>query len=132
MTLQASMKTVGVFFMTTLPFIIMRFIGLSVTQNDGVLGRFFFWSPGNLVYELTLMSITFVWGYYLYKAASQPKQNKLFIDFTIVATVLHGVIMGVYAVADSAERWHLIGDVPFLLMSAGLLFFASRKFKYVN
>lgn len=127
MTLQKAMKMVGIFYMTTLPFLVMRLLQLELVSNDGLLGRFFFWDPGNIVYEVVLMGMTFIWGYFLYKASEKPAENGLFVDMTIWATAFHGMAMGVYAIVHANEAWHLAGDVPFLLISACLLYIAKTK-----
>ena len=52
--------------------------------------------------------------------------NLSLIGFTVWSSVLHAAIMAGIAVADSAERGHLVGDVPALLLVAGALAFLTR------
>jgi uncharacterized protein DUF6632 len=41
--------------------------------------------------------------------------------FTVWSSVVHGAIMGVQALSDPAERGHLVGDVPALILVAIIL-----------
>jgi len=43
------------------------------------------------------------------------------IWFTVWSSVVHAAIMGVQAVSDPAERGHLLGDVPALILVAVVL-----------
>ena len=55
-------------------------------------------------------------------AAKDPLGNAIIIDFTIISSVLHGLVMLYYSFALEGEHLHLAGDVPLLFVLA-----AERK-----
>ena len=60
-------------------------------------------------------------GRVLLLASKNPDAHKSLIWFTVWSSVVHGVIMGVQALMDTAERGHLVGDVPALILVAIVL-----------
>lgn len=60
-------------------------------------------------------------GVFLLVAARDPLAHRSLIWFTVWSSVVHALIMAGQAVADSAERGHLLGDVPALLVVAVVL-----------
>ena len=51
----------------------------------------------------------------------KPYAHKSLIWFTIWSSVVHAAIMGIQALNDPAERGHLVGDVPALILFAIIL-----------
>jgi hypothetical protein len=49
-------------------------------------------------------------------ASRDPDAHKSIIWFTVWSSVVHGAIMALQAFGDSAERGHLLGDVPALFL----------------
>ncbi len=60
-------------------------------------------------------------GVFLIIASGNPRAHREIIWFTVWSSVVHGAIMGVQSINDAAERGHLIGDVPALLLVAIIL-----------
>jgi hypothetical protein len=60
-------------------------------------------------------------GVFLLIAARNPYAHKSLIWFTVWSSVVHAAIMGVQALNDPAERGHLVGDVPALILVAIIL-----------
>jgi hypothetical protein len=60
-------------------------------------------------------------GIFLLIASRDPLRHTSLIWFTVWSSVVHAVIMAVQSFADSAERGHLVGDVPALLLVAIVL-----------
>jgi hypothetical protein len=58
---------------------------------------------------------------FLLIASRDPYAHKSIIWFTVWSSVVHGAIMGVQSFTDAAERGHLIGDVPALILVAIIL-----------
>jgi len=58
---------------------------------------------------------------FLMVASRKPLANLSLIWFTVWSSVVHGVIMAVQALMDPMHRGHLWGDVPALLVVAGVL-----------
>jgi hypothetical protein len=58
---------------------------------------------------------------FLLVASRNPAAHTSLIWFTVWSSVVHAVIMAVQALTDGAERGHLLGDVPALLVVAIVL-----------
>ena len=75
------------------------------------------WHGGAGVYYLQMIAGVYgVLGIFLILAARNPAAHRSLISFTIWSSLVHAVIMGVQATLDTAERGHLVGDVPALLL----------------
>jgi hypothetical protein len=84
------------------------------------------WHGGEGTYYLQMIcGIYAVLGIFLIAAARNPAENRSLISFTIWSSVVHAAIMALQAIADSREYGHLAGDVPALLLVAGVLWFLS-------
>jgi hypothetical protein len=86
------------------------------------------WHGGQGTYYLQMIcGIYAVLGIFLIAAARDPAANRSLIAFTIWSSVVHALIMAVQALSDPQEHGHLVGDVPALLVAAGILWFLSPK-----
>jgi len=84
------------------------------------------WHGGEGFYYLQMIcGVYAVLGLFLIAAARNPSENRSLISFTVWSSVVHAVIMGGQAVTDGHEIGHLVGDVPALLLVAGVLWFLS-------
>tara|TARA_R110001592_G_scaffold240929_2_gene501238 strand:- start:61850 stop:62242 length:393 start_codon:yes stop_codon:yes gene_type:complete len=78
--------------------------------------------PSMLKAMYLALSICLVWG------ARDPLKNAIIIDYVIVSSLLHGLVMLYYALVLDWERAHLWGDVPMLLVIAiALTFYHPRR-----
>src|SRR5262245_41333712 len=84
------------------------------------------WHGGHGQYYLQMIcGIYAVLGVFLIAAARNPSENRSLISFTIWSSIVHAAIMAVQAVYDGHETGHLFGDVPALLLIAGVLWYLS-------
>ena len=84
------------------------------------------WHGGQGQYYLQMIcGIYAVLGAFLIAAARNPSEHRSLISFTIWSSVVHAVIMAAQAIADGHEIGHLAGDVPALLLVAGVLAYLS-------
>jgi hypothetical protein len=60
-------------------------------------------------------------GIFLQIAARNPLAHRSLIWFAVASSVVHAAIMAAQALGDSAERGHLAGEVPALLVVAVVL-----------
>ena len=72
-------------------------------------------------YERMIIAVYFALGICLLMAAREPAANASLIDFTILSSVLHGLVMTYDSFAQEHEMTHLVGDVPILFALAGIL-----------
>jgi hypothetical protein len=79
------------------------------------------WGHGHSHYLMMILGVYATLGVFLLIASKNPLAHTSLIWFTVWSSVVHAVIMAGQALADSAERGHLIGDVPALLVVAIVL-----------
>ena len=79
------------------------------------------WSWGQPESLQMIIGIYFTLGLFLLLASRDPLAHRSLIWFTVWSSVVHAVIMAWQAISDTAERGHLVGDVPALLVVAVLL-----------
>jgi hypothetical protein len=86
------------------------------------------WHGGEGTYYLQMIcGVYAVLGGFLIAAARKPAAHTSLISFTVWSSVVHALIMGAQAVGDGHETGHLIGDVPALLLVAGVLWYLSPR-----
>ena len=91
------------------------------------------WQPGQHEYEQMIVGVYATLGVFLLWASRKPEVHLSLIWFTVWSSFVHALIMAVHAVIDPAERGHLFGDVPALILVAIVLgFLASREVEPVH
>jgi uncharacterized membrane protein len=86
------------------------------------------WQPDQSESLQMIIGIYATLGIFLLWASRKPENHLSLIWFTIWSSAVHGLIMAVQAVIDPAERGHLVGDVPAMILVAIVLaFLASRE-----
>ncbi|MCA6099920.1 DUF6632 domain-containing protein [Bradyrhizobium australafricanum] len=85
------------------------------------------WGHGHSHYPMMIVGIYATLGVFLLLAARDPLRHRSLIWFTVWSSVVHGGIMAVQAISDEAERGHLLGDVPALLLIALVLAWLMPK-----
>jgi len=79
------------------------------------------WGHGHSHYLPMILGVYATLGVFLLIASKNPMAHTSLIWFTVWSSVVHAVIMAVQALTDGAERGHLLGDVPALLVVAIVL-----------
>ena len=79
------------------------------------------WGQGHSHYLMMIIGIYATLGVFLLIASRNPDAHKSIIWFTVWSSVVHGGIMAVQSLTDTAERGHLMGDVPALFLIAIIL-----------
>jgi hypothetical protein len=72
-------------------------------------------------YLMMIIGVYATLGVFLLIASRNPSAHKSLIWFTVWSSVVHGAIMGVQGLSDTAERGHLVGDAPALILVAIIL-----------
>ncbi|HET7910673.1 MAG TPA: DUF6632 domain-containing protein [Pseudolabrys sp.] len=97
-------------------FAIFGFYPLTIVWSSG-----WTWGHGHSHYLLMIIGVYATLGVFLLIASRDPYANKSLIWFTVWSSVVHGIIMGVQGLTDAAERGHLVGDAPALILVAIIL-----------
>jgi len=79
------------------------------------------WGQGHSHYLPMILGVYATLGIFLIMASRDPARNTSLIWFTVWSSVVHAVIMAYQSIADGAERGHLAGDIPALLLVAVVL-----------
>lgn len=91
------------------------------------------WHGGEGMYYLQMIAGVYaVLGIYLILAAKDPGANRSLISFTVWSSVVHALIMAAQAMGDDAEKGHLVGDIPALLLVAIVLGYLSSSKETVS
>ncbi len=72
------------------------------------------WQPNQAEYEQMILGVYATLGVFLLLGSRAPTQHRSLILFTAWSSLVHAGIMAVQAFRDTAERGHLLGDVPVL------------------
>ncbi|WP_422877876.1 DUF6632 domain-containing protein [Ktedonosporobacter rubrisoli] len=74
-----------------------------------------------------LFVIYLVWGIFFFPAANNPIKYRSFLDFTMCADLVHGLLMVPMALMDGSYSSKFLTDIPFLLILAiGIAFLRPR------
>ena len=79
------------------------------------------WGHEHSHYLMMIIGVYATLGVFLLMASRDPARNTSLIWFTVWSSVVHALIMAYQSFADGAERGHLVGDVPALLLVAVVL-----------
>ena len=80
------------------------------------------WGQGHSQhYLMMIIGVYATLGVFLLIASRNPSAHKSLIWFTVWSSAVHGAIMGVQGLSDTAERGHLVGDAPALILVAIIL-----------
>jgi len=79
------------------------------------------WQPNQPEYEQMILGVYATLGVFLLIASRNPLEHRSLIWFTVWSSLVHGGIMAVQAANMPAQRGHLLGDVPALLIVALVL-----------
>ena len=79
------------------------------------------WGQGHSHYLMMILGVYATLGVFLLLAARDPLRHASLIWFTVWSSVVHALIMAGPPMTDGAERGHLLGDVPVLLLVAIVL-----------
>ena len=85
------------------------------------------WQPNQPEYEQMIWGVCATLGVFLLIASRNPLQHRSLIWFMVWSSLVHGGIMAVQAINMSAERGHLLGDVPALVLVAVVLAILTPK-----
>ena len=74
------------------------------------------WVPNQSEYEQMILGVYATLGVFLLLASRDPGRHRSLILFAAWSSLVHGGIMAVQALRDSAQMGHLMGDVPALAL----------------
>jgi len=85
------------------------------------------WQPSQPEYEQMFIGVYATLGIFLILASRAPAEHRSLILFAAWSSLVHAGIMGIQAVRDTAERGHLLGDVPALAIVGIVLLVLTPK-----
>lgn len=82
-------------------------------------------------YFMMIVGLYATLGLFLIRASRDPSAHRSLIEFTILSSVVHALIMAVQSYSPGGHLGHMLGDVPALLLVAvvlgGLSYSSSAK-----
>ncbi|MGB8142020.1 MAG: DUF6632 domain-containing protein [Pseudolabrys sp.] len=111
-----------------LPFLRFALVVIGLTFIFGIYTLGILWPSGwvwgqvhSQHYLMMIIGVYATLGVFLIIASRNPYAHKSLIWFTVWSSAVHAAIMGVQALSDTAERGHLVGDAPALILVAIIL-----------
>ena len=97
-------------------------------------GDLLLWQPRNIPVEIMIGTIYSAMGIIMIFSASNPLAHKLFLDFVILANILHAFVMAIYAenffhIVVDALFIGLMGIVPLFFYPWGMKKFLSSQYR---
>ena len=74
------------------------------------------WVPNQSEYEQMILGVYATLGIFLLLASRAPSRHRSLILFAAWSSLVHGGIMAIQALRDTAQMGHLMGDVPALAL----------------
>ena len=100
---------------------VLTMINSPIILDGGAL-RFMRWIPLAPHIEMMLTAVYVVWGVFMFLAARKPLQYLSFINFTIWANLVHGLVMVVQTIVMPEFHYKIFTDVAYcLVLAIGLL-----------
>lgn len=97
--------------------IVLTTFNASIIQEGGAMAMMR-WMPFSPMVEIMLETVYFVWGIYFFVAARKPLQNISFINFTIWANLVHGLLMLVQVFIMPMYMYKVFTDIAYCLVLA--------------
>jgi hypothetical protein len=85
------------------------------------------WQPAQPAYLQMILSIYFVLGLFLFRAAADPARHLSLIWFTVWSSLAHAAVMAYHSLVDPSQVGHLWGDVAALVLTAIVLAVLVRR-----
>ena len=108
------------------PWIMLILVNAPILAPGGVLAPLLRFQPYNAPYETMMAAVHIVWAVMLWRAASDPAQHTLFIDFTIWANAAHGIVLVVATPLQKGLVMSFIESIPLLAVAAILWWLRPR------
>ena len=84
-------------------------------------------SPASSDYFMMIAGVYAVLGVFMIRAARDPVANASLVWFAVWSSLAHALVMGWEAFRTPMMMGHLVGDVPFLIIIAGVLAILMRR-----
>jgi hypothetical protein len=126
--LRAFLRLLSVGWLTAFIFwISLILLNAPILAPGGSLAPLLRFQPYNAHYESMLTAIYLAWAVMLWRASGDPARHSLFIDFTIWASVAHGLVMLIATPMQKGLAMTFIEGVPFLVIAAVLAWLRPRR-----
>lgn len=86
-------------------------------------------SPASSDYFMMIAGVYAVLGVFMIRAARDPAAHASLIWFVVWSSLAHALVMGLEAFRTPMMKGHLVGDVPFLMVIAGVLAILMNRAK---
>lgn len=110
-----------------IPWITLILVNAPVLAPDSRFAPLLRFQPYNAAYESMITAISIVWAVMLWRAADNPAEHRLFIDFTIWANVAHGLVMIVATPYMKGPVMTVIEALPLFGIAAVLWWLRPRN-----
>lgn len=110
-----------------IPWITLILLDAPILSPGGRLAPLLRFQPYNAHYESMMAAIYVAWAIMLWRASRDPARHPLFIDFTILATAAHAIVMLIATPIAKGLRMTLVEGVPLLVIATVLLWLRTSE-----
>ena len=110
-----------------IPWITLILLNAPILAPAGTLAPRLRFQPYNAHYESMMAAIYIVWAVMLWRAAGNPAEHHLFIDFTIWGTAAHALVMLIATPIQKGLVMTVIEGLPLLVVAAVLWWLRPRQ-----
>lgn len=114
------------FLVAFIPWITLILLDAPILSPGGRLAPLLRFQPYNAYYESMMAAIYIAWAIMLWRASSDPPRHLLFLDFTILATAAHALVMLIATPIAKGALMTLVEGIP-LIVIAGMLVWLRPK-----
>lgn len=114
------------FFAAFIPWIALILLDAPVLAPGGRLAPLLRFQPYNASYESMLTAIHIAWAVTLWRASEDPAKHALFIDFTILASAAHGLVMLIATPFQKGPVMWVIEGLPHLAIALTVWYLRPR------
>ena len=115
------------YFAAFIPWITLILLNAPVLAPGGTLAPILRFQPYNVYYESMLTAIHLAWAVMLWRASADPDRHLLFIDFTILANIAHGVVMLIVTPGQKGVVMTFVEGVPLFVIAAVLWWLRPKQ-----
>ena len=121
------LRVLAVGFMAAfVPWITLILLDAPILAPGSALAPLLRFQPYNASTEAMMAAVHIVWSVMLWRAAANPGQHTLFIDFTIWANMAHGLVMVIATPLQKSMGMTVIEGVPLFVIAAILWWLRPR------